>query len=92
MGPGLILWHPKGAMVRKEIEDYERELILKHGYDLVYTPHIASEKLFEISGHLENYRETIRREQQRQDCPAGQAGQVQDAEAVEHVGLSRRAA
>jgi len=59
LGQGLILWHPKGSIIRKEIEDYERELVLKHGYDLVYTPHIASEKLFEISGHLENYAESM---------------------------------
>ena len=59
VGQGLVLWHPKGAMVRKEIEDFERELILKHGYELVYTPHIVSEKLFEISGHLENYSDSM---------------------------------
>jgi threonyl-tRNA synthetase len=57
VGPGLILWHPRGAIVRNEIENYERDLIVRHGYDLVYTPHIASEKLFEISGHLENFKE-----------------------------------
>jgi threonyl-tRNA synthetase len=55
VGPGLILWHPKGATIRNEIEVYERELILRHGYDLVYTPHIVSERLFEISGHLVNF-------------------------------------
>jgi threonyl-tRNA synthetase len=59
VGPGLILWHPKGAIVRMEIENYERELILRHGYELVYTPHIFSERLFEISGHLENFRESM---------------------------------
>ena len=59
VGPGLILWHPRGATVRSEIEQYERELILRHGYDLVYTPHIYSEKIFEISGHLENFRENM---------------------------------
>lgn len=59
LGQGLILWHPKGAIIRKEIEDFERELILRHGYDLVYTPHIASEKLFEVSGHLENYADSM---------------------------------
>ena len=59
VGPGLILWHPKGAIIRNEIEEYERALILRHGYDLVYTPHIVSEKLFQISGHLENYRESM---------------------------------
>jgi threonyl-tRNA synthetase len=56
VGPGLILWHPKGAIVRNEIETFERELILRHGYELVYTPHVVSEKLFEVSGHLENFK------------------------------------
>jgi threonyl-tRNA synthetase len=59
VGPGLILWHPRGAIVRNEIENYERELILRHGYELVYTPHLMSEKLFEISGHLENFKENM---------------------------------
>jgi threonyl-tRNA synthetase len=59
VGPGLILWHPKGAVIRSEVEKYEQELILKHGYVLVYTPHIANEKLFEISGHLENFKENM---------------------------------
>jgi threonyl-tRNA synthetase len=59
VGPGLILWHPRGALVRMEIENYERELILRHGYDLVYTPHLVSERLFEISGHLENFGESM---------------------------------
>jgi threonyl-tRNA synthetase len=59
VGPGLILWHPRGAIIRNEIESYERNLIQRHGYDLVYTPHIVSEKLFQISGHLENFREVM---------------------------------
>ncbi|HYN82634.1 MAG TPA: threonine--tRNA ligase [Gemmatimonadaceae bacterium] len=59
VGPGLILWHPRGAIVRNEIETYERDLIQRHGYDLVYTPHIVSEKLFQISGHLENFKENM---------------------------------
>ena len=57
VGPGLILWHPKGSVIRTEIETFERELVVRHGYDLVYTPHIMSEKMFEISGHLENFKE-----------------------------------
>ena len=57
VGPGLILWHPKGAIIRSEIEQFEQELILRHGYDLVYTPHVMSERIFEISGHLENFKE-----------------------------------
>ena len=59
VGPGLILWHPRGAIIRNQLEEYERDLILRHGYDLVYTPHVVSEKLFEISGHLDTFRENM---------------------------------
>ena len=59
VGPGLILWHPKGAIVRSQIEEYEKDLILRHGYELVYTPHVVSEKLFEISGHLQSFKENM---------------------------------
>lgn len=59
VGPGLILWHPKGAIVRQEIENFERDLILRHGYQLVFTPHLMSERLFQISGHLENFGESM---------------------------------
>jgi len=55
VGPGLVHWHPKGGMVRHLIEEFWTSEHLKRGYQLVYTPHLASEKLFEISGHLENY-------------------------------------
>ncbi len=59
VGPGLILWQPHGSIVRDEIEAYERELILRHGYEVVHTPHIVSERLFEVSGHLENFAENM---------------------------------
>ncbi len=59
VGSGLILWHPRGAIVRNEIEQYERDLILRHGYDLVFTPHVVNEKLLEISGHLVNFAENM---------------------------------
>ncbi len=59
VGAGFILWHPKGAVIRNEVERFEQELILKHGYVLVYTPHVMSERLFEISGHLENFAENM---------------------------------
>jgi len=59
VGSGLILWQPRGSIVRDEIEAYERELIIRHGYEIVHTPHIMSEKLFEISGHLENFAENM---------------------------------
>jgi threonyl-tRNA synthetase len=59
IGPGLILWHPKGAMIRFLIEQFEQHEQLARGYDLVYTPHIASEKIYKTSGHLETYRENM---------------------------------
>jgi threonyl-tRNA synthetase len=59
IGPGLILWHPKGAMVRYLVEQFEQQEQLARGYDLVYTPHIASEKIYKTSGHLETYKENM---------------------------------
>ena len=59
IGAGLILWHPKGALVRYLVERFEQEEQLARGYDLVYTPHIASEKIYKTSGHLETYRENM---------------------------------
>ena len=59
IGPGLILWHPKGAMVRYQIEQFEQREQLDRGYELVYTPHIASEKIYQTSGHLESFRENM---------------------------------
>jgi threonyl-tRNA synthetase len=59
VGAGLIHWHPKGGMVRHQIEEFWKDEHLKRGYQLVYTPHIASEKLYAISGHLENYADLM---------------------------------
>ena len=59
IGPGLILWHPKGAMIRYLVEQFEQKEQLARGYELVYTPHIASEKIYRTSGHLETYRENM---------------------------------
>ena len=55
LGPGLAVWHPKGALVRKLIEDYSRERHEAGGYDFVYSPHIAKSVLWETSGHLDFY-------------------------------------
>ncbi|MCH7667610.1 MAG: threonine--tRNA ligase [Acidobacteria bacterium] len=55
LGPGLAVWHPKGAVIRKEIEDYSRRTHLAGGYDMVFTPHVAKAELWETSGHLEFY-------------------------------------
>lgn len=59
IGAGLILWHPKGAMIRHLVESFETDEQLKRGYDLVYTPHIASEATYRQSGHLETYNENM---------------------------------
>lgn len=56
-GSGLVFWLPKGAIVRKIIEDYLKEFHLKNGYNIVYTPHIAKTNLWETSGHLGFYSE-----------------------------------
>ncbi len=58
-GPGLILWHPKGAMVRHLIETFWREQHLERGYELVYSPHIARLDLWKQSGHLDFYQENM---------------------------------
>jgi threonyl-tRNA synthetase len=50
-GPGLIFWHPKGGIIRKEMEDWMRSEYLKRGYSLVYTPHVARRQLWQTSGH-----------------------------------------
>jgi threonyl-tRNA synthetase len=59
VGAGLIHWHPRGGMLRHLIESFWKEEHQRRGYQFVYTPHIASEKLFEISGHLQNYADMM---------------------------------
>lgn len=58
-GPGLIYWHPKGARVRNEIEDFWKKEHLKNGYDLLYSPHIGKSQLWETSGHLSHFKENM---------------------------------
>lgn len=57
VGSGLILWHPKGAIIRHLIEKHAREMHLAGGYEFVYSPHIGRSTLWETSGHLSFYRE-----------------------------------
>jgi len=59
LGPGLWVWHAKGGIFRKQLEDYVRDLHLERGYDLVVTPHIARSVLWETSGHLEKYSDNM---------------------------------
>jgi threonyl-tRNA synthetase len=58
-GTGLIFWHPKGAVIREIIESFIREGLRERGYQPVVTPHIAHERLYEISGHLANFSENM---------------------------------
>jgi len=58
-GPGLIFFHPKGARVRKIIEDWMRDQYLARGYDLVYTPHVMRADLWKTSGHLSHYADNM---------------------------------
>ena len=59
LGPGLAVWHPKGAIVRKQIEDYSRARHETGGYDFVFSPHIAKAVLWETSGHLDFYADSM---------------------------------
>jgi len=59
VGAGLVIWHPKGAMLRTVLEDFERKEHLKRGYDIVLGPQILKKELWQRSGHYENYRENM---------------------------------
>src|ERR1700726_3079135 len=58
-GPGLIFWHPKGGIIRKEMEDWMRSEYVKRGYSLVYTPHVVRRQLFNVSGHEGYYSQNM---------------------------------
>ena len=59
IGPGLICWHPKGALIRQIIEDFWKAEHIKRGYDIIYTPHIAKLDLWKTSGHWDFYRDYL---------------------------------
>jgi len=58
-GPGLIFWHPKGGLIRKMMEDWLRDELLRRGYQLVFTPHVMRLDLWKTSGHTNFYRENM---------------------------------
>src|ERR1041384_6164306 len=58
-GQGLIFWHPKGAIIRQQMEDFLREELVKRNYSFVYTPHIAKRDLWKISGHDQSYGDSM---------------------------------
>ena len=59
VGAGLVIWHPKGGRVRNIIQDYWQELHYRRGYDIVYSPHLGRSRLWETSGHLDFYSESM---------------------------------
>ncbi len=59
VGPGLVLWHPKGSLVRHIIESFWKKEHFKHGYSLLHTPHIGKQGLWETSGHIEFYKDAM---------------------------------
>jgi threonyl-tRNA synthetase len=59
VGGGLVLWHPRGALIRKTIEDFWRDEHQRNGYDFVFSPHVGRSGLWETSGHLSFYRENM---------------------------------
>ncbi len=59
LGPGLAVWHPKGALVRKIMEDYSRDRHEHGGYEFVFSPHLAKSVLWETSGHLDFYADSM---------------------------------
>jgi threonyl-tRNA synthetase len=59
LGSGLVVWHPKGGMLRKVVEDHSRELHQRYGFDFVFTPHLAKSELWRTSGHLDYYAESM---------------------------------
>ena len=58
-GQGLVLWHPKGGIIRQQMEDYLREELVRRNYSIVYTPHIAKRELWQKSGHEQNYGDSM---------------------------------
>lgn len=58
-GPGLVFWHPKGALIRNLMETFWKEAHLADGYQLLYTPHLSDRELFRISGHVDFYAESM---------------------------------
>jgi threonyl-tRNA synthetase len=68
-GGGLVFWHPRGARIRRVMEDYWRERHVAAGYELLFTPHIALEDLWHTSGHTDFYRESMYRPMEEDGQP-----------------------
>ncbi len=59
LGAGLVVWHPKGGMIRKILEDFSRDIHLERGYEIVASPHIGRSTLWETSGHLAKFADSM---------------------------------
>lgn len=59
VGAGLVLWHPQGGRVRHKVEEFLKQTLIKHGYEIVFTPHVANEELYKISGHLDVFEDDM---------------------------------
>ena len=68
LGPGLAVWHPRGGVFRKQLEDYVRDLHLERGYDIVQSPHLARRVLWDTSGHTAKYIDNMYPEMVRDDA------------------------
>jgi threonyl-tRNA synthetase len=68
LGPGLAVWHPRGGIFRKQLEDYVRDLHLERGYDIVQSPHLARRVLWDTSGHTTKYIENMYPEMTREEA------------------------
>ena len=69
LGSGLVIWHPKGGMLRKVIEDHSREMHQRFGFEFVFTPHLAKADLWKTSGHLDYFAESMYPGMQAGDDP-----------------------
>jgi threonyl-tRNA synthetase len=70
LGPGLAVWHPRGGVFRKQLEDYVRNLHVERGYDLVATPNLARRELWDTSGHTSKYADLMYPEMRHEGDPA----------------------
>ena len=92
LGPGLAVWHPKGGMLRKQVEDYSRRIHEQFGFEFVSSPHVARAGLWEVSGHLDFYRENMYPGMELQDARGEDEYRVKPMNCPFHVLIYRSAA
>lgn len=92
LGPGLAVWHPKGGMLRKQVEDYSRRIHEQFGFQFVSSPHVARAGLWEVSGHLDFYRENMYPGMELQDARGEDEYRVKPMNCPFHVLIYRSAA